>query len=450
MSRWPLVAVEDLAAKADNALATGPFGSSIGSDTFRSVVVPVIRGSNLSADVGCRLDDSNFVFIEEDLAQKFRRSQVLSGDLVFTCWGTINQVGLIDSRSRYPRYVVSNKQMKLSPDPDKVDPLFLYYWFSGPEAQHQILSAGIGSSVPGFNLGQLRRMRVPLPTLSEQRSIAYCLGALDDKIELNQKTSRTLEEMARRIFQSWFVDFEPTNAKAAGATSFRGMPQAVFDELPDRLVESDAVLVPSAWTFVPIGELVEVVGGGTPSTKNPEFWDGGSGGYAFCTPKDMSSLTSPVLLETERHITRAGVEKISSGQLPVGTVLLSSRAPIGYLAISETPVSVNQGIIAMISETIPNTYILLWTVSQMDLIKARAGGTTFAEISKSNFRRIPALRPDSRTLAAFGDITRPLFDLIASKQRESALLVKIRDMLLPKLVSGEIRVADPEGASDGK
>ena len=131
MNKWPLVPVEEIAAKSDNALATGPFGSSIGSSTFRSAGVPLIRGSNLSADVGCRLDDSSHVFIDEELADRFRRSQVVRGDLVFTCWGTINQIGLIDDRSRYPRYIVSNKQMKLTPDKEKADPLFLYYWFSG-------------------------------------------------------------------------------------------------------------------------------------------------------------------------------------------------------------------------------------------------------------------------------------------------------------------------------
>jgi type I restriction enzyme S subunit len=191
-----------------------------------------------------------------------------------------------------------------------------------------------------------------------------------------------------------------------------------------------------------------VVGGATPSTSRAEFWEGGE--LAFCTPKDMSRLTSPVLLDTERHITLAGVEQISSGQLPVGTVLLSSRAPIGYLAIAEMSVSVNQGIIAMKSRNIPSPYLLFWTASNMDAIEARAGGSTFAEINKQNFRPIPALRPDERTLAAFGDITLPLFDLIVSNQRESVSLTSLRDTLLPNLISGGMRLVDSEGAADGR
>jgi len=183
--------------------------------------------------------------------------------------------------------------------------------------------------------------------------------------------------------------------------------------------------------------MVDVVGGGTPSTKNPEFWEGGE--HAFCTPKDMSKLSAPILLDTERHITQAGLDKISSGQLPVGAVLLSSRAPIGYLALAGTPVSVNQGIIAMMTDEIPNTYILLWTETNMEEIKSRAGGSTFAEISKRNFRPIPALRPDDTTLQAFGEIAQGLFARIASNEQERRILASIRDTLLPKLISGEIR-----------
>ncbi|GAI97028.1 unnamed protein product, partial [marine sediment metagenome] len=195
---------------------------------------------------------------------------------------------------------------------------------------------------------------------------------------------------------------------------------------------------PDGWEVVPIGKLVEVVGGGTPSTKNSDYWKGGE--YAFCTPKDMSKLTAPVLLNTERHITQAGVDKISSGQLPVGTVLLSSRAPIGYLVLAKTPVSINQGIIAMITGDIPNSYVLLWTEVNMDVIKARAGGSTFAEISKRNFRPIPALRPDDDTLRAFGEIVQTLFEMITSNEQESQVLADLRDTLLPRLISGKVRV----------
>ena len=160
---WREVAVEEIKAQSENALATGPFGSSIGSRFFADSGVPVIRGSNLSEDIGTRLNDQGLVFLSPDKAREFSRSTVRDGDLVFTCWGTVNQVGLIDRRAAYREYIISNKQMKLTPDPAKADSLFLYYLFSGPELQHRIKNQSIGSSVPGFNLGQLRAMRIRIP-----------------------------------------------------------------------------------------------------------------------------------------------------------------------------------------------------------------------------------------------------------------------------------------------
>jgi len=302
-----------------------------------------------------------------------------------------------------------------------------------------------GSGQPLLNQRTLNSIPAVVPEPAEQRAIAEVLGSLDDKIELNRRMNGVLEAMARAIFKAWFIDFEPVKAKAAGATSFPGMPQDVFDQLPNQLVDTEDGQAPRGWSYMPIGDLVDVVGGGTPSTKNPEFWEGGSS--PFCTPKDMSRLRAPVLLDTERHITQAGVDKISSGQLPVGTVILSSRAPIGYLALAAAPVSVNQGIIAMLAGRIPNTYVLLWTEANMEVIKSRAGGSTFAEISKRNFRPIPALCPDDLTLRAFGDLTEPLFELMTVNERESHVLARTRDTLLPQLISGELRteIAQREG-----
>ena len=214
-NEWTRYTVDELKASTPNALATGPFGSAISSRHFTEHGVPVIRGSNLSQDVGTRLNDAGLVFISERKAKEFSRSLVKPGDLVFTCWGTIDQVGLIDGRSLFQEYVISNKQMKLTPDTRKTDNLFLYYLFSSPSVRNEILNQGIGSSVPGFNLGQLRSMTLPIPPLPEQRTIAHILGTLDDKIECNRRMNATLEAMARTLFKSWFLDFDPVHAKAA-------------------------------------------------------------------------------------------------------------------------------------------------------------------------------------------------------------------------------------------
>jgi type I restriction enzyme S subunit len=225
------------------------------------------------------------------------------------------------------------------------------------------------------------------------------------------------------------------------------MPQQVFERLATEVSDTPGGPLPRGWQDAPVGQIVRVAGGNTPSTKDRRFWEDGE--HAFCTPKDLSRLRSPMLLDTERHLTQSGVERISSGQLPIGTVLLSSRAPIGYLAVAETPVSVNQGIIAMHSAAIPSSYLWFWAEANMPVIESRAGGSTFAEISKTSFREISFLRPDDSLLAAFGDIAEPILRLVTANERESVVLAAIRDALLPELVSGSVRVGPAGGRASG-
>src|SRR5438105_7965271 len=151
LGAWSKLTVDDIKAPTENALSTGPFGSSISSQFFEDSGVPVIRGSNLANDGRTYLVDDAFVFVSEAKATEFKRSMVFQGDLIFTCWGTVNQVGLIGDGAAYPRYIICNKQMKFTPDPAKVDSAFLFYLFSGSDVQSQMRTQSVGSSVPGFN-----------------------------------------------------------------------------------------------------------------------------------------------------------------------------------------------------------------------------------------------------------------------------------------------------------
>ena len=161
---------------------------------------------------------------------------------------------------------------------------------------------------------------------------------------------------------------------------------------------------------------------------------------AGATPKDMSRLAHPVLLDTERRITDAGVNAINSGVLPADTVLMSSRAPVGYLAIAAVPTAINQGFIAMVCDgPLPPTYVLNWAFASMDAIKAHASGTTFPEISKKNFRPLPVVVPTPDVVAAFRQAADLLFDLLTASVKECEQLAAVRDYLLPKLLSGDIR-----------
>jgi type I restriction enzyme, S subunit len=284
------------------------------------------------------------------------------------------------------------------------DPRFTYYFLKSQDFTRY----NSGSAQPSLNRNFIYSIGIRVPEPNEQRAIASVLGALDDKIELNRRMNETLEALAQTLFKSWFVD-----ATANG--------------------------LPKGWRESTIGDEVHVVGGSTPSTGKPEFWEGGT--HHWATPKDLSNLSSSVLLDTERRITDAGLQQISSGLLPIGTVLLSSRAPIGYLAISEVPIAVNQGFIALVCDkSLPNYFVRLWLKNNMEAIEGRANGTTFMEISKSNLRPMEILVPPQALLDEFKQKIEPLHQRMVANLKESRTLAGLRDALLPKLLSGELRL----------
>ncbi len=335
--------------------------------------------------------------------------------------------------------------IRARPDATRSASLYWYYFFCSPSGLHSLDTIRRQVAVAGITGRDLSRLEVPTPPLAEQHTIAHILGTLDDKIELNRRMNATLEAMARALFKSWFVDFDPVRAKLAGRDT--GLPKEIADLFPDRLMDSELGEIPEGWEVSEIGAEVDAVGGATPSTKEPAYWDGGR--HHWATPKDLSKLLSPVLLETGRKITDAGAQRISSGLLPPGTVLLSSRAPIGYLAVTQVPTAVNQGFIAMVCrKRLPALYVLPWCYENLEHIKDISGGSTFAEISKKAFRPLPVVVPANRVLGEYDKASRSLHDRVVSNTRESALLVSLRDALLPKLVSGEIRLRDAEKAME--
>ena len=317
------------------------------------------------------------------------------------------------------------------------------YFFRGAVEVYlpSLLAGATGSTFPNVSRSDLESIPIPHSDLKYIKSASSILRSLERKIELNQKMNQTLEEIAETIFKSWFVDFDPVRAKAEGRPT--GLPPEISDLFPDELVDSEIGEVPKGWEVKTISDLADCVGGATPSTKNPEFWEGGK--HTWTSPKDLSDSKSIHLLKTDRKITEAGLKKISSGLLPVGTVLLSSRAPVGYLALTTEPTAINQGYIALKPKSgISNYFLLHWCESNLDEIKNRASGTTFAEISKAAFRPIPAIEPSKSAMEKFHQFVSPIYQrvLVASKEMET--LAELRDTLLPKLISGELRIHDAE------
>jgi type I restriction enzyme S subunit len=348
---------------------------------------------------------------------------------MMSCIATIGKCGITTRPS------FTNQQINSLICGDEADPQFVYYCFT--QLGHALEAVGGGGSVyTNVSKSRFEGIELTLPPLPTQRAIAHVLGTLDDMIELNRETNEILEEMARALFKSWFVDFDPVRAKLEGRPP-AGMDAATAALFPDHFQDSELGQIPKGWEVRPIGDVVPCLGGGTPSTSEPSYWENGS--IHWTTPKDLSNLSFPFLIDTDRRITEAGLAKISSGLLPAGTLLMSSRAPVGYLAIADIPVAINQGYIAMRpNELVSNYYLLNWCHFNMVEIENRASGTTFAEISKSAFRPIPMLLPNVEVIEAYSKCVGPIYSQMVSNLYESRDLATLRDTLLPKLLSGEI------------
>lgn len=275
-----------------------------------------------------------------------------------------------------------------------------------------------------------------------QDSAVEFLRVLDDRIDNLRQSNTTLEAIAQALFKSWLVDFDPVRAKAEGREP-EGMDAATAALFPSEFEDSELGPIPRGWMVDEIGNTVGCVGGATPSTKDETFW--ADGVHHWATPKDLSGLQAPILTTTDRLITDAGISRIGSGLLPVGTLLMSSRAPIGYLALASVPTAINQGFIAMPpGGQLPPSFLLFWARSNMELIKQKANGSTFMEISKAAFRPIKVCVPPDEVIDVFTQVAEPLLRRIESNERQKATLAGTRDALLPRLISGRLRLPDAE------
>ncbi|WP_448229993.1 restriction endonuclease subunit S [Pseudoxanthomonas mexicana] len=435
MRAWKPARIEDIAER----IVIGPFGSRMKSEIYTESGVPVIRGTNLT---GGKTFSGDWVYVSEETADSLASCNAVAGDLVFPHRGAIGEVGIVPGDRR--RYMLLTSLMMLRCDAEQANPLFLYYFFKSDAGRHELLKNASQVGTPGIGqpLTSLKAIELLLPTLEEQHEIARVLVSLDDKIALNRHLSETLEAIAQALFQSWFVDFDPVRAKASGEASESicqrlGLTTELLALFPEQLVDSELGEIPEGWTWSDIGSQIKVLGGGTPSTKNPEYWDEGS--IYWATPKDLSGNKSKVILGTDRKITEAGLASITSELLPTDTVLLSSRAPVGYLALTKAPMAINQGFIAMkCDELLTPEFVLHWAMFSMPEIQQRASGTTFQEISKKNFRTIPVLIPNVAVVEAFSLCAKFIYEKITENIAESTCLGEMRDSLLPKLLSGEI------------
>lgn len=438
---WQQLSVEDITADEEGALAIGPFGSSMKADVYTEDGTPVVRGNNLAGKPGFHGD---VVFVPDSIVEKFPRCIVRKDDLVFPHRGAIGEVGIVTDR-RYPRWMLSTSMMKLRVNRTKAIPSFVYYFFRSDFGKHELLQNASQVGTPGISrlLTSLRECRIPLPPLAKQQQIVDVLKSLDDKIEQNRRTSAKLEELARALFRAWFVDFAPMHAKAAGATTYPSLPQAAFDALPSTFVDSKLGMIPEGWEVKSLNEIATIKSGGTPKKSLDELWDGT---LSWVSPKAMTGIH---VFETEQKVAEAAVGN-GTKEVPRGALFVMVRGMGLFdgvrMSKATDRMTFNQDVKAIIAKHVDKIYLMFAVFCSSERLHQRvrpAGhgtGVLPTDALKELVFAIPPAQLQESCNLYFG-----AFDgLIEASHRESAHLATLRDYLLPRLISGQVRVRDAE------
>ena len=310
--------------------------------------------------------------------------------------------GTGDVKLTKDRCYLTNLSIAANIDSNVVLPEYLYYYFK-PRSLRYLDS---GSAQSQITISDLERVMIPIPPLSDQKAICSYLKLLDGKIQNNKQINENLEQQAQALYQELFVD----NADPA-------------------------------WQQGTICDLGAVVGGSTPSKAKAEYYT--ENGIAWITPKDLSVNKSKFIAHGENDITELGLKNSSANIMPEGTVLFSSRAPIGYIAIATGEVTTNQGFKSVVPKPeIGTAYVYYFLKNNLPVIEGMASGSTFKEVSGSTMKRVPAVIPDTDTIARFNDFCSPIFAQQRIWEEQNQSLAALRDNLLPKLMSGEIDVSD--------
>lgn len=407
MSEWKSVKLGEL-YEVHNGLSKGRkfFGSGYPFLSFSTVFNNYFIPNELTDLVQSTESERNSYSIQRGDIFVTRTSET-SDELGMSC------VALKD----YPDATYNGFTKRMRPITDRVLPEYIGYYMRMPSFRGEFQAFSTMTTRASLKNEDLLSLSVSLPSLNEQNRIAQVLLNYDNLIENNQKQIKLLEEAAQRIYKEWFVDLR-----------FPG-----YEDV--HIVDG----VPEGWRKCVISDICDTVGGGTPSTSRKEYYDGGT--IPWVTPTDLTKDSSLILLDTEKHITEDGLNNSSAKILPSNTILMTSRASIGYFALCEQEVCTNQGFISCIPKHEYIRYYLLYNLmNRVEEIKGKATGSTFLEIAKRTFRDMGILIPSENILQGFSSYITPYIERMRAIRKQINHLNEARDRLLPKLMSGEIEL----------
>ncbi len=422
------MAAEWRAAKLGEVLGSkgyirGPFGSALKRGELLTAGIPVYEQQH--AIYGTR--EFRF-FIDDAKYQELARFTVQPNDLIISCSGTLGRVSVI--REGDPVGIISQALLILRPDTQLIDPSFLYYVLSSPAGFHSMVSVSTGSvQVNIAKRSIIEDIDLQLPPLPEQKAIARILGTLDDKIELNRRMNATLEAMARALFQSWFVDFDPVHAKAAGRPP-SGMDAATAALFPSAFQSSALGEIPEGWTADSVSNVFHLTMGQSPpgdtyneAGEGTPFYQGRTD-FGFRFPTRRMFCTAPTRLAKECD------------------TLVSVRAPVGDINMAIEDCCIGRGVAAVRHKQAAHSFTYYAMANlRPHFANYESEGTVFGAINKVNFEKLPVVAPSREVLTAFEKLAGPIDEQIRINETQSRALATLRDTLLPKLLSGELSTA---------
>lgn len=389
---WRKVKLSEIVTEKGSV--SGPFGSNIHSKFYTQAGVPIIRGNNLTIGInGGRYVDDDYMYLSESKAEELSQSEALPDDIIVTARGTIGQTGIIPENSKYRKYILSANQLRFRINKKIASPLFVYYWLSSKPMVRTMQNISVNVGVPNFNLKNARELLIPLASLEEQGRIADILSAFDDKIELNNKISQTLEEIAQAIFKEWFVKFR-----------FPGHEKTEF-------VDSELGQIPKGWKAEKLGKVIELAYGKALKEEDRRAGNipvvGSSGIVGF----NNKALVSGPGIVVGRKGNAGSILWLDEDFFPIDTTF--------YV---KTDLGMNYCYFALKQQ------------------KFITGDSAVPGLGREQANYNLILVPDSSTIGSFKKIVEPIFMKKASIKNENGKLISLRDLLLPRLMSGKIKI----------
>jgi type I restriction enzyme S subunit len=427
-SDWDIIKIDQIKSTKKHSIAMGPFGSNITKDNFIDHGVPVIRGNNLT---GFTFNDDDFVFVSEKKAEELKASQCRRRDIIITHRGTLGQVGYIPENSKYKKYIVSQSGMKLTVDEEIIDSKFVFYFLKSPRGQYLLLRNSSQTGVPAIAqpTTSLKSISIPVPPKNEVLTIKNIIDSIQDKIELLRRENETLEGVAQVLFKRWFVEFEFPNEEGKPYKSSGG-----------KMTPSPLGEIPTHWQAQSFLEEFDLLSGGTPKTSVEEYWGGDIG---WISAKDITQNHRKFIFDTEKTITEEGLSNSATRLLPKYTTVLTARGTVGNFCILAESMCISQSNYGIKSKKTGRDFTTYLSISHLiDKLKSQAYGSVFDTITSYTFKGLDVISPHDDIVERFEKSIDPIFLKILTNTKIIISLTRIRDLILPELMGGRIRVGD--------